>query len=178
MNKIYVSKLDSASRQLKTAISIFIRNGDPVSVHTLGCASQEILSSLGRQQGIKSQFDQMLESIKPEYKKEVRDRINKAKNFFKHADRNQTETIEFSVESNELVLWDASCQYFLLTKHSDPLIKVFEIWISAKHPEMFILTKNQREIQDNLVKDLDIDNKKEFFDVLLPLAEDLCNKTL
>ena len=43
-----VTEIDAARRQLETAVVLYFREEDPVSIHTLACAAYEILLSLNR----------------------------------------------------------------------------------------------------------------------------------
>ena len=38
LQKLHVTKLDAARRQLETAITLWFHDGDPVSIHTLAAA--------------------------------------------------------------------------------------------------------------------------------------------
>ena len=44
--KISISKLDAACRQLDCAIELWFADGDPVSIHTLACASHQIIHDI------------------------------------------------------------------------------------------------------------------------------------
>ena len=46
-----LTKLEVARRQLGTAFDLFIRDRDPVSVHSLACGAGEILDILAEQTG-------------------------------------------------------------------------------------------------------------------------------
>ena len=41
-----ISKLDAAKRQLEMAIKLYFNDDDPISIHTLASASEEILMKL------------------------------------------------------------------------------------------------------------------------------------
>lgn len=112
--KIFLTKLDCAKRQLETAIDLFFRSGDPVSIHTLTRASHEILQTLCEKQGVHSSLFCDLQMIKEEYRIEVKQALNKAKNFFKHAERDPDEVIVFNPEVSEFYIWDACRMYMFL----------------------------------------------------------------
>jgi len=46
-----ITKLESARRQLETAVKLYFNDIDPVSIHTLACAAQEILAELNTKKG-------------------------------------------------------------------------------------------------------------------------------
>jgi len=93
---IVINKLDSARRQLITAIRIYFTNGDEVSTHTLTAAAFEILDDLDKHgANTGSIFDHAEQYIKPEYVEEFRKLRPRAQNFFKHADRDPEDSFTF-----------------------------------------------------------------------------------
>ncbi len=62
---ISVSKLEAAERQLVTAVRLFVKGEDPISIHTLMAAAYEVLRDLGKARGVKSIFFD-LAPIRPE----------------------------------------------------------------------------------------------------------------
>ncbi|MGI8569030.1 MAG: hypothetical protein ACR2KT_08130 [Methylocella sp.] len=43
---VRIGKLDAARRQLRTAITLWFNDGDPVSVHTLAYAAYEVIHAI------------------------------------------------------------------------------------------------------------------------------------
>jgi hypothetical protein len=170
MNFIYISKLDSASRQLRTAVRMFLQNGEPVSIHVLGCAAQEILESLCKSQGIKSLKLQMVDLVRPEMKAKFTKISDEAKNSFKHAGRDPKAITKFNPEISEFVLWDAVRLHHYLTSEKDPLFVAFNLWIYAKHPDIFSLDSEQKGIYDALTKGFDYNNRGLFLQ-MVPVFE-------
>lgn len=163
---IYVSKLDSASRQLHTAVKMFLQNSEPVSIHTLACASQEILESLCKTQGIKSLKTQILEFVREERKKDFIKMLDKAKNSFKHAGIDPNETTKFNSEETELILWDAIRLYHNLTKEKVSLFVAFELWMYANNTDLFILVPEQKQVYESLIKGFDPQNRGLFLQMV------------
>lgn len=62
---LHISKLDSARRQLETAVRLFFVDGDPVSVHTLAAAAGEVLADLARQEEKVGLLEGTLDGIRP-----------------------------------------------------------------------------------------------------------------
>lgn len=172
MSQIYISKIDVALRQLEVAIRLFKIGGDPVSIHTLACASQEIMETLGKEQGLKSQRLQTLDMIRPERRLEFEKILNKAKNFFKHADRDPKDNLKFNPDSSNFIIWDAEHLYFSLTKEKRPLLTVYDLWVRAKYPDMFTLDVEQKKIHDALFDGLDPENIAHFFQSLLSIVDE------
>ncbi len=172
----HVSKLDAAARQLRTAIALFINDSDPVSIHSLVCASHEILETLAKEHGIVSQKETVLKKVKPEHQKEVLNRLNAPRNFFKHASKDKALTQEFNPESNILLLWDSVGLYQSLTQEKIPLFVAFNLWMQASHPKLFILTPEHKIAQEILFKSTNYDNKVSFFQEMTSLAEESARK--
>jgi hypothetical protein len=172
---VLVSKLDAARRQLDAAIRLFFVYGDPVAIHTLAHAARTVLSDLARKEGKDVGFDSMFrEQIRPERVEEVRAMMRRAPNFFKHADRDAEETINFNPGTTQLLLYDGCWMYGALTSHQSPLIATFNIWWSLSHPE--ILTAEARaKIDDGIAAigglPVSPENRTGFRDVMLPAAE-------
>src|SRR5712692_11905589 len=91
-----ISKLEAAKRQLETAINLYFSEGDPISIHTLTSAGYNIIRDVSEKQGRSLIVKDLAVSVaKPEFRKMVRDELNRAENFFKHADRDHANTLEF-----------------------------------------------------------------------------------
>jgi hypothetical protein len=168
---MHISKLDAASRQLHKAVQMFLNKNDPVSIHTLGSAAQEMFESLCRARKIKSLKSQILETVREERQNEFGKKLNEAKNFFKHANRDSEADIKFNPDTNEFVLWDAVQLYYLLTKQKEPLFVAFLLWMYAKNPEFVILNPEQKMAYDFLTKDLDPNNRSLFLQKVSKLSQ-------
>ena len=80
-----ISKLEAASRLLDTAIRLFFESADAVAVHSLAAASLNVFSDVAEHRGISWRTYLGEDSnLSPQ---EVKHTLNKAWNFFKHADR-------------------------------------------------------------------------------------------
>jgi hypothetical protein len=98
-DRMNITKLDAAKRQLATAIQLYFENCDPVSVHTLVMAAGEIIDRLCESKGSLTIREQFFAMIKPERRKEFGRRLNEARNFFKHAsDPNTASVMSLGVE--------------------------------------------------------------------------------
>jgi hypothetical protein len=123
------SKLDVARRQLETAIRLYFSMGDPVSIHTLVAAAYEVLRDLNRvHAGEPMLKDVMPNWVRPDAKEKARRKLSEAENFFKHADRDHAEVLEFKQELTELWLFDACRKYRQLSEELLPVLKVYEAW--------------------------------------------------
>ena len=158
--KLKITKMDAAKRQLETAIELYFNDADPVSIHTLAGAAHTIISDLNN----KNNGEPMSISdrnITEEYKKEFRDKINEAKNHFKHADKDPEATIDFNPEVNELYIFDACEKYIELTSEKPRNFLIFRAWFLANHPNVLVDSKENTEfIERNKAV---LENKAKFF---------------
>jgi hypothetical protein len=113
--KLRVTKIDAARRQLETAIELYFADRDPVAVHTLAAAAFEVLTDLRTEAG---QPDEMMELIVTERRREVRDKLREAQNFFKHADRDGDAALDFDPATTELFLFLSTQRHAALAKNT------------------------------------------------------------
>lgn len=159
--KIRVTKIGAARAQLNEAIALFFEERDPISIHTLIGASLEVLNdhfSDPREvwnNGLMFHYHSVF--IKEERRSEAYAKVNEARNFFKHADRDLKkgiDSIEFEPNVNEFFIFGAiQCleavekKLGLVEKRSEE-INTFIGWFMARYSEYF-----HPEVQ-NYVKDL------------------------
>jgi len=139
MKNIRISKLDAAKRQLETVIRLYFFDGDPVSIHTLTSAAYNVIRDVNQKRGGNPMLvkEKTADFVKPEYRKEFRESLNKAENFFKHADKDHDQTLDFNLDQSEMLILDAIFTYSNLTGETPPLFKIFQTWFVCDKPEMF-----------------------------------------
>jgi hypothetical protein len=138
---IVITKLDAATRQLHTAIELWFREGDPVSIHSLISAAMGILAPIAEDRKTwKGTYDTTY--IRPGLEEEYLALMKVHQNFFKHGSKDPDESIKFNPEANldeirvaievllqispseHTPLMSAFCLRFFLTKpeihNSDP----------------------------------------------------------
>jgi hypothetical protein len=136
-----VTKLDAARRQLRTAVTLFFQDGDRVSIRTLAAAAHQVLSDLLKHAGKKTRLERNAEDVvKPEYRREYRDAIRRAQNFFKHADKepNPTAVVEFDPRQTHYILLDCFEAYMLLTGRSMRELWLFFGWFALENPDLLL----------------------------------------
>jgi hypothetical protein len=135
--KITISKLEAVRRQLETAIRIYFVNGDPVSIHTLVAASHQILGDLDKHGPKTGTFWDFIETqVKPEHIGEVKKLFAEAENFFKHADRDPDEILEFPLAEPEWFLWECVAKYPELAGEIPLLMLAYRMWFVIHHSDI------------------------------------------
>jgi hypothetical protein len=132
-----LTKFDVAERQLIQALKLFFGGGDDVSIHTLSEAAAQVLHDIAGS----SKTISILRGgggIRPENRKEWFSAISRARNFFKHADKDQAGVLDFNPMMNTFSLLDAVNMYVAIKGGWTPESKVFFTWFGLKHPRFLI----------------------------------------
>lgn len=137
-----MDKGEVARRQLGTALDLFLRGHDPVSVHTLAMAGGEIAERLAEKAGAETLISHIRATFPDMEEKDLRNIQRKYYNAFKHAAkingqyRNDDSVLEnFNPQSNDHVLYHG---WHDLTVSGLPIpieAQVFEFWYFAKYSE-------------------------------------------
>lgn len=133
---LQLTKFDVAERQLNQAIRLFFSSGDEVSVHTLAEASAQVLYDTRTQHGGGTSLIRDSDWIRPERRKEWLSYAHKSRNFFKHADRDGTETHEFKDIFNHFSLLDAVNLYLEAKRSWTPETLLFFSWFVLTYPDL------------------------------------------
>jgi hypothetical protein len=136
---VTVTKIDAAERQLCEAIRLFFEKRDPIAVHTLTAAAQDVCRRLGKPRGFKGFYDEVDNSFcSKQHRKDFSDRIRKAQNFFKHADKSDPdEKLEFYHELARFLMLDAVVLCSSLRGHFTPEMLIFLAWMLLNYPKFF-----------------------------------------
>ncbi|MBI4964970.1 MAG: hypothetical protein HY913_16975 [Desulfomonile tiedjei] len=167
-----ISKLDSARRQLETAINLYFYERDVVSVHTLSAAAFNIMADIGRHdEGGKNTLRGIIldNFIKKEHRKFVRERLRQAENFFKHADKDSKAFLVFNPGQTEFLIWDSIVTYLSMTGESPPIFKVFHLWFGLQHADIYPVSDDQASILNRAKAAVQDMNRQAFFEFVLPL---------
>lgn len=165
------TKLNVAETQLGTAIRLFFEDGDPTSIHTLARASHEILDHLCASKNLtRGVVYEGLKFIKPEHHKMVIGKINEAKNYFKHADKDSGETLSWNPIVSEYFIWDAtSLHRRLVGVVLIPEIIIYSLWFRLHHDDLWAESGGEALSLDALLPNAKAElsplSKKEFFEV-------------
>ena len=123
---ITISKLDAARRQLETAVTLYFHEGDPVSIHALTRAAYQVLYDINDGQPMIEDWIKVY--IKPEYVKQITDKLRKAQNFFKHADRDPDAILPFEPQITPIHLLVACLTYNRIAPEPSPHLTIFQHW--------------------------------------------------
>lgn len=125
--RLKINKIEAARGQLYTATKLFFEDGDPVSIHTLTCAAYQILIDVGKKKG----FLAIVKNeayIRPEKEKWFKQQVNKAENFFKHAEKDTNALLVFYPASTQFILWDACRMLNAISEKNNPFTQIFFMW--------------------------------------------------
>ena len=126
---IKIGKLDAARRQLETAVRLYFSEADAVSIHTLVSAAYQVLSDVNKAHGGEPMLKEQIPTwVSPDATAESKRLLNEAANFFKHADRDHDEVLEFAEGPTGLLLYDAVRKYRELTGENVPVLAVYDVW--------------------------------------------------
>jgi hypothetical protein len=165
---IRVGKFDAARRQLRTAITLWFTDGDPVSVHTLAFAAYEIIHAISEKRDPCRRdllFDTLI--IKDEYRRDWNAHVRRYANFFKHADRDGDSVIEFRPILSEMFILYAIMGRQLCGEPSSDEESTFLWWFQIHKPK-FLTDSGKKLVTDAFpVEDLArvrTFTKREFFE--------------
>lgn len=160
-----ISKLEASRRQLETVINMYFAEGDPVSIHTLTAAAYNVLRNVNAKIGGTPMLikDQLVDLVPSTYTKQVRDRINEAENFFKHADKDHEAILEFNPNLTEYLIMDACDKYREITGEYPCFMAIFRAWMMLTNQDIFNLTADQLALLGKSAKELVGGGKAAYF---------------
>jgi hypothetical protein len=164
-NRILISKLDSARRQLETAIKLFFSNGDFVSIHALSYAAYTITRNLCDQMRNPESFTKWMNDNVSKFQHDgLTKALNEAGNFFKHADRDPKVILEYIPGQYEVFIFFALKQYEAVTHELTQPMSVFKVWYLAHHPEFAIKDNTKKQPSESELRRLSEMDKGEFYE--------------
>ena len=164
MGALKVSKFDAIHAQLDAAVELFFLSDNPIATHTLATAAYNALRDIAKKQKEEYPFLKhgFLETLSESERKRVISFLNAPENFFKHADKDHGETIDFDVELTEILLMDAMA-YFRDKPHLQPKrYNVFRLWVGVIRKEA-IPDEVLRSFVEALAQSMKAKGKVEFW---------------
>jgi hypothetical protein len=164
-SKIILSKQDVARHQLETAIQLYFTGGDSVSAYALTAAASDVLRNIAASKSQETVLDEMMKHVIPEKRDEFIEMMKRPKNFFKHAQKDPSETIEFHPDSFHIPLLLAVEMYAELTGNPTQLMEAYHLWQLTINPDLIVKDSGfYRDMADSLnSKLLSINMTKEDF---------------
>lgn len=146
---LHLRKVEVAERQFKTAVRLFFRRDDPVSVHALASAAVQVMSDLLEASGgggitrnrhlfQEGKFKGWIQALKgPE-------------NYMKHADRDPGDMLELKTGIVPLILLEGALLLDTLTQRASPETRLFTVWMMKAYPNYFRLDGSEARHLDRL----------------------------
>lgn len=136
-------KIRIARAQLGTALDVFIRDKDPISVHALACGGSEIIEGLAEQSDIPTLSTHILNTFPDVDYKRIKRLRNQYWNALKHFYQTDGKSVrddealmaDFADKANDPVLFMAWLDYLLLAKRLPIEAQVFQVWWYATNPK-------------------------------------------
>jgi hypothetical protein len=167
---IKVSKLDAARRQLETAVRLYFSEADPVAIHTLVSASYQLLADVNRARGGAPMLKEQAPTwVRPDATDAAKRKLNEAANFFKHANRDHNEVIEFSQSPTELLLYDAVWKYRELTGELVPILGVYDAWCWIGPLAGLVMDTERQRVLEEMRRAFPNATRASFFRQALPM---------
>jgi hypothetical protein len=163
--------MDAARTQLETAIALWFRYADPMAIHTLAAAANEIYHGIGRGKGAPG----IVQSWKKENPK-LRDLANLAQNFGKHANTDPDGTLRLAPGHAELLMLDGAVTHAKLSGTMTGIMRCFYGRLALESPaarSQIIKAPMRQKFFDAIkVHKLGVSNRMEFLSVVLPMVGD------
>jgi len=114
--------------------------------------------------------DEIPNWVRPDLTDKMKQKLNEAANFFKHADRDQDDVLEFSQGQSELLLYDAIRKYRELTGETVPVLAVYDVWFWIGPGEELIVDPERQKLRDQVLRSYPNATRTSFFINVLPLV--------
>jgi hypothetical protein len=130
-----IPKLDAARRQLFAAIGMHFDRQDPLAVHTVSSAANEILRQLAARLDIPALI-QDHPWLRPERREEFRRILRTPANFLKHADKDPDGSLEFFPTGTHLQMFESADLLMRMSGTIPPECGLFVTWCWLRYPDL------------------------------------------
>jgi len=137
-----LTKLDVARHQLGTALDLFIRDRDPISVQCLACGGGELIEAIATMQNVRPFTSHILEVIPEIDLPRIRHLQKQFWNAFKHLNKrdgqqrdDEATLAAFDDTKNDAALFIGWYDYCEVTGRLPLPVQVFQIWYYALNEE-------------------------------------------
>ena len=147
-----LTKIDAAESHIAAAVRLYFQ-GQPIApVFTLAAASREILTTIGGKMGVRTMLHGLAEDTGHPLREFVRE-AHEFANFFKHADRDATATIELDEEQVAIILFMACGDFARIAGGMSVEAQVYEAWCFATStPKIGALPLRAQKTIKNIIK--------------------------
>lgn len=125
-----VTKLEAAKRQLNSAIRLLFVGEDAISVHSIAVGAANLLSDLADHKPDITSWREMMREDQGMTPAQIKGVLNRSWNFFKHADRDPKEQLEFDAKESEYIMFFATLECGELTETTTEM-QIFQLWFLA-----------------------------------------------
>jgi hypothetical protein len=161
-----VTKIETAVRQLDTAITLYFEEGDPVSVHTLACAAHQVIHDINRH----NDGPELLFDVLSRKKSDVqisKALLHKQYNYFKHADNDPCPNcgIRFNPKLTEIFILSAVQGIAFIGSDINQKQSAFVVYMQLHNEFLFfqeICCLRVHDMSPEIVKDLRGLKRKKF----------------
>jgi hypothetical protein len=170
--KIELSKFEVARRQLETAVLLYFRLGDPVSIHTLAAAAYNVLADVNAKYGGVPMLKKLITLLNTEEARDFGRRLNEVENFYKHANRHTNSLYRFDPEYSEFLMLEACEKYMEMTEQQPPMLVAFRAWFVFHHADVIPLSPELQGVVRELARTSAAKSRGHFLEMVLPMLVD------
>lgn len=152
-----VTRCEALIRVIDTAISLWIADKDPLSIHLLAKSSYQCLRDLGSKTG----KGPILHAALPELQ------FNLVYDFLRHASGSVTEGVNFAPATNGLILFEAIESFHAIFNKRTIYMRAFAAYFASEFAESFPRFRElaQNELPEGVTsRDFATLSKRAFFD--------------
>jgi hypothetical protein len=168
--KLQISKIEAARRQLDCAIELWFLDKDEVSIHTLAAAAYQIVHDIKAKRAEIRDLLYDSDMIKDEYRKQWINVLKRPQNFFKHADSDPDGFLEFHPQNNIGFIMFAAGGLRLLGEQTSLAVNAFTFWLVINKPTWITPTYRklfEERIGVNDLQQLKAISKRNFFEIFM-----------
>jgi hypothetical protein len=134
--KLKVSKLSAARRQLDCAIELWFLDKDEVCIQTLVAAAYQIIHDINQKKcgGRDLLYDSVV--IKDEYRSKWVAILKRPVNFFKHANNDPDDIIEFSPFTSLIFMLFSLAGLIAIGEQTNDVEDTLTTWIAIREPNL------------------------------------------
>ena len=118
--------------QLESAIILWFLEGDVAAIHALASAAQELLQCVGRTKGKSSPTVKWIKS----QPKATQVKLRSPQNFFKHANVDTDEVLDYPTMQGDMYLIDAVASFHDVFSKVTPLMRLFAARLTLENPDI------------------------------------------